>query len=184
MGSDKKLASELISKRYKVMDLAVPALNKLTKGQLKATVLRCRLVGGLMYYQHNKYGVLLVVPNIYGSDGINHRQRVFNELHATPYGGHRGKRSTYLAIQVRYFWKTLAPDVKDMVKACHECNVSKISRQPPQGLLQPVEVPLQIAQSYNIDRIGPFPESKNGNHMLMIVVLWWTGFHDGYGLKH
>jgi hypothetical protein len=170
MDSDKKLASELISKRYKVLDLAVPALNKLTKGQLKAIVLKCRLVGGLMYYQHNKYGVLLVVPNIYGSDGINHRQRVFNELHATPYGGHRGRRSTYLAIQVRYFWKTLAPDVKDMVKACHECNVSKISRQPPQGLLQPVEVPLQIAQSYNIDRIGPFPESKNGNHMLMIVV--------------
>ena len=61
-------------------------------------------------------------------------------------------------------------DVLALNKACHECNVSKISRKAPQGLLQPVEVPLQIAQSYNIDRIGPFPESKNGNHMLMITV--------------
>jgi hypothetical protein len=42
MEADKKLASELVSKRYKVLDLAVPALNKLTKGQLKAIVLRCR----------------------------------------------------------------------------------------------------------------------------------------------
>ena len=40
--------------------------------------------------KHNKYGVLLAIPNIYGSDGINHRQRVFDELHATPYDGHRG----------------------------------------------------------------------------------------------
>ena len=36
--------------------------------------------------------------------------------------------------------------------------------------LQPVQTPLQIAQSYNIDLLGPFPESKNGNHKLHISV--------------
>ena len=57
-----------------------------------------------------------------------------------------------------------------MYKACHECQVSKINRQKPQGLLQPVETPLQIAQSYSIDLLGPFPESKRGNHKMLIVV--------------
>ena len=57
-----------------------------------------------------------------------------------------------------------------MHKACHDCQVSKIDRQKPQGQLQPVETPLQIAQSYNIDLLGPFPESKRGNHKMLIVV--------------
>jgi len=57
-----------------------------------------------------------------------------------------------------------------MHKACHECKTSKINRQKPQGLLQPIEVPLTIAQSYNIDFVGPFPASKNGNHCVLIVV--------------
>jgi hypothetical protein len=59
-----------------------------------------------------------------------------------PHSGHRGGTSTYNAIKVRFFWRNLHKDVLELNKACHECNVSKISRKAPQGLLQPVEVPL------------------------------------------
>ena len=40
----------------------------------------------------------------------------------------------------------------------------------PQGLLQPIEIPLFPVQPYNIDIIGPLPTSKNGNHCVLIVV--------------
>jgi hypothetical protein len=168
--ADKALALKLLTQRYSKYDLPLPKLADLSAAVLNARVLRCRITGGLLYYQHKKHGMLLCIPDVYGSDGVNHRRSIFNEFHATPHSGHRGGTSTYNAIKVRFFWRDLHKDVLALNKACHECNVSKISRKAPQGLLQPVEVPLQIAQSYNIDRIGPFPESKNGNHMLMIAV--------------
>ena len=34
----------------------------------------------------------------------------------------------------------------------------------------PIDVPLFPAQSYNTDIIGPLPESKSGNHCVLIVV--------------
>ena len=57
-----------------------------------------------------------------------------------------------------------------MVKACEKCQVSKIDRRKPQGLMSPVAQPLNIAQHYNMDFIGPLPRSRNGNHCLMITV--------------
>ena len=45
-------------------------------------------------------------------------------------------------------------DVKIMLKACEKCQVSKIDRLKPQGMMNPVAQPLNIAQHYNIDFIG------------------------------
>ena len=36
--------------------------------------------------------------------------------------------------------------------------------------MSPVAQPLNIAQHYNMDFIGPLPRSSNGNHCLMITV--------------
>ena len=84
----------LLASRYAKLELPLPKLTQQTQAALRARVLRCRIVGGLLYYQHKKNGVLLCVPNVYSDAGVNHRQLVFNEIHATPYGGHRGSNST------------------------------------------------------------------------------------------
>ena len=66
----------------------------------------------------------------------------------------------------RFYWpQMLTTDIPAMVKACNQCNISKIQRQVPQGLSTPVEQPANICQSYNVDFIGPLPRSSRGNHI-------------------
>ena len=128
------------------------------------------IISGLLYYQHPHLGEVLCIPNIYDAPGMNHRRRIFNESHVTDYVGHRGITTTKATMRCRYYWSELTADAIKMVNACHECNTSKINRQKPQGKLMPIDVPLFPAQSYNTDIIGPLPESKNGNHCVLIVV--------------
>ena len=108
--------------------------------------------------------------DVYDSSGVNHRKRIFDEAHGTHDQGHRGIRTTRDVIRHRFYWPGWQQDVNGMVKACEKCQVSKIDRQKPQGQLNPVAQPLNIAQHYSIDFIGPLPRSSNGNHCMMIVV--------------
>jgi len=91
-------------------------------------------------------------------------------MHQVPHRGHRGENATKFVIKQRFHWPQILKEVTQMCKACCECNQAKIDRAKPQGLLQPVQTLVAIAQSYNVDLLGPFPESKNGNHKMFIVV--------------
>ena len=168
--SDIKSAKEILRIRYDELKLQLPPIKSIAPKQLEIRLQQYEIVGGLFYFRSSKHGMLLCVPNIYNASGHHLRQLIFDEMHKVPHRGHRGVTATKSAMRVRFHWSTMMKDVVLMHKACHECQVSKINRQKPVGQLQPVQTPLQIAQSYNIDLLGPFPESKNGNHKLHISV--------------
>ena len=132
-------------------------------------VQRYSLVDGLLYYNSPDAGPLLCIPDIYDSDGVNHRARMFEEMHATAYRGHRSTRSTQLAMTKRVYWPNMNKDICEMVKSC-SCQADKIRRQPQQGKLTNVQTPLSIFESYNADFMGPFPKSKNGNDSILLFV--------------
>ena len=111
--ADKALALKLLTQRYSKYDLPLPKLAELSAAVLNARVLRCRITGGLLYYQHKKHGMLLCIPDVYGSDGVNHRRSIFNEFHATPHSGHHGGTSTYNAIRPRAVRLSRRCDPKD-----------------------------------------------------------------------
>jgi len=163
-------ALELITVRYEKLKIDLP--NKIERFQKRSAnnVENYFLSGGLLYYTHPNHAVVLCVPNIYDAEGINHRKRVFDDMHSSEYSGHRGENTTVAVITKRFWWPNVTKEVREMCKACYECCTSKINRKKPQGLLQPIEIPLFPAQSYNTDIIGPLPKSKNGNHCALIVV--------------
>ena len=163
-------AVDLMTVRYEKLKIDLPAKEVARIFKHANNHRNFYVAGGLLYYTHPHFADVLCAPNIYDKNGMNHRQRVFEDLHTTEHSGHRGQNTTTKAIQVRFYWLSMRSDIKKMCKACFECNTSKINRQKPQGLLQSIEIPLFPAQSYNADIIGPFPESKNGNHCVLIVV--------------
>ena len=163
-------AVDLMTGRYEKLKIDLPAKEVARIFKHASNHINFYVAGGLLYYMHPHFADVLCVPNIYDKNGVNHRQRVFEDLHTTEHTGHRGQNTTMKAIQVRFYWLSMRSEIKTMCKACFECNTSKINRQKPQGLLQPIEIPLFPAQSYNADIIGPFPESKKGNHCVLIVV--------------
>ena len=45
-------------------------------------------------------GAVLCVPDVYDESGVNHRKRIFDEVHAADYRGHRGVNETLQALRV------------------------------------------------------------------------------------
>ena len=157
--------------KIKFVDPKFP-LTKIAEGIMQRRLAEHFISGGLLYKHMTapKSCTLLCVPDVYDSAGVNHRKRIFDESHGTYSQGHRGVKTTRDVMRSKFFWPNWWNDVALMIKACEKCQVSKIDRRKPQGLMNPVAQPLNIAQHYNIDFVGPIPRSCNGNHCMMIVV--------------
>jgi hypothetical protein len=164
-------AQSIIDSRYEKLELKKRNWDdvKIPASRMANAVQRYSLVDGLLYYNSPDAGPLLCIPDIYDSDGVNHRARMFEEMHATAYRGHRSTRSTQLAMTKRVYWPNMNKDICEMVKSC-SCQADKIRRQPQQGKLTNVQTPLSIFESYNADFMGPFPKSKNGNDSILLFV--------------
>ena len=58
------------------------------------------------------------MPDVYDESGVNHNQRIFDEMH-------RGKTATLNAIRERFWWPNWPVDVTSILKACEKCQLSK-----------------------------------------------------------
>jgi len=163
-------------------------------------VVKCyHIGGGYLYKSDRNHGHVLCVPgamqahhDMKYSDGlqkkISLRRLLFEECHSTPCAGHRGIGATELTLSRRYYWphmrnhrRVAAKDgnhrhedsVTELVRRCPTCSMAKIDRNKPQGLLQPVQVPVAPAQSYNADLIVGLPaiNCEGGDFSKVLVVV-------------
>lgn len=104
------------------------------------------------------------------------RNHIFEECHDNPLSGHFGVKKTINRVRQRYYWPTAIKDVKEYVKKCETCAMHKSSQLPPSGLMgkhKNVSKPFQIV---SMDLMGPFPRSKSGNTMLLVISCWFSKF--------
>ena len=81
---------------------------------------------------------------------------IFEAIHNLSHPGHK---PTTRAISARYVWPGLKREVKNMVRACHSCQASKIGRhtKSPLNLFDP---PGRRFGDIHVDLVGPFPPQK------------------------
>lgn len=152
--------------------------------------------GGYLYKSDRNHGHVLCVPDAMQShydmeysDGlqkkISLRRLLFEELHSTPGAGHRGTGATELTLRRRYYWPQMCDhrrdkggrchddSVTELIRRCPTCQMAKTDRKNPQGLLQPVQVPMAPAQSYNVDLIVGLPAvaCEGGEYSKILVVV-------------
>ncbi len=82
---------------------------------------------------------------------------------------HPGIRRTLFAIRQRFWWPTLAADVRQFVLACPTCAQCKPVNRPPGGLLHPLPVPSRPWSHITLDFVSGLPPSK-GNTVILTVV--------------
>jgi hypothetical protein len=58
-------------------------------------------------------------------------------------------------------------DIIKYVQTCHPCQVRKIQKQKPSGLMQFFEIPEEIFSRVKIDAAGPFPTSSLQNKLII-----------------
>lgn len=82
--------------------------------------------------------------------------------------GHFGIHATWTHLYLHCWWPTAYEDVKNQLKSCASCQLSKTPRVTPQPSY-PV-VGASLFEKISIDYIGPFPTNEQGNKYIILAV--------------
>lgn len=112
---------------------------------------------------------IIVCQNLLKYVEIEHRDRIFAELHCSPQGGHRGFLKTYNRIKRNYYWERLRKDIADRIKRCVPCNLNKVNRRTIKNPMNITDTPNRPFDKIAMDIVGPYPESKKGNVYVLSI---------------
>ncbi len=97
------------------------------------------------------------------------RSDVIRWGHCSNVACHPGIGRTSFLVKQRFWWPSMARDVRDFVLACSVCARGKTSNRPPEGLLQPLPVPSRPWSHIALDFVTALPPSQ-GNTVVLTVV--------------
>lgn len=97
------------------------------------------------------------------------RSEVIQWGHSSRLVCHPGVRRSLAAIRQRFWWPSMAKDVRQFVAACSVCAQNKTSNAPPVGLLHPLPIPSRPWSHLALDFVTGLPESM-GNTVILTVV--------------
>ena len=95
--------------------------------------------------------------------------KLISAFHASAIGGHSGIRATYQRLKRLFAWSRLKTAVTKFVQQCDICQHAKHLNQHPQGLLQPLPIPVGSWQNITMDFIEGLPISEGANTILVMV---------------
>lgn len=102
------------------------------------------------------------------------RKDALENFHDSPSMGHLGIRKTYHKIRKRYFWPKIHANVINYVQSCHACNARKTDTQQQVGKLQPLPPVSRPFKRIGMDKLGPLPQSLDGNKYIFVVTDYCT----------
>ena len=83
--------------------------------------------------------------------------------------GHPGIDKTLELMTRNYWWPGMKKDIQKYIAGCNTCQTVKPDRQAKAAPLHPNEVPEGPWQIISVDMMGPLPESKGFDTILVIV---------------
>ncbi|KAL1938571.1 hypothetical protein VTO73DRAFT_11594 [Trametes versicolor] len=92
---------------------------------------------------------------------------VIDQAHVTL--GHLGAQKTSEYARRWFWWPKMHRDIERFCTSCGTCQTTKSSNTPPAGLLHSMPIPLYPFQSIGMDFVGPFPDARGFNYMLVVI---------------
>eukprot|EP00253_Pinus_taeda_P018142 PITA_18142 len=111
-------------------------------------------------------------------------QKVLQELHDGPAGGHFGADTTaHKIIHAGYYWPTLFRDTHEYVRKCRSCQISSGRQRKPAFPLQPVNID-QPFEQWGLDIIGEItPQSSKQHKYILTATYYFTKWVEAIPLK-
>uniref|UniRef100_A0AAY5KNP0 Gypsy retrotransposon integrase-like protein 1 n=1 Tax=Esox lucius TaxID=8010 RepID=A0AAY5KNP0_ESOLU len=97
------------------------------------------------------------------------RDRLIYWAHTSASSGHPGIGPTVRALAGKYWWPTLAKDVRVYVSSCSVCAQSKAPRHLPVGKLHPLPIPQRPWSHLSVDFLTDLPPSQGHTTILVVV---------------
>lgn len=123
------------------------------------------LHSGILYKRNSGRGrnFLLCVPSPL-------RRQVLESCHDDPCSGHLGVGKTFNRVAERFWWPRLGVGVRVFVLSCMFCQFHKHQTGRTAGLLEPIPPPSRPFESLNMDHLGPFKTTADGNRHILVIV--------------
>ncbi|KER25506.1 LOW QUALITY PROTEIN: hypothetical protein T265_14204 [Opisthorchis viverrini] len=96
--------------------------------------------------------------------------------------GHAGHKKTEAHIRRHYWWFLLHNDVADFCRHSTVCAKTKTPTVTPRAPLRPIPVQ-RPNHRVGIDAIGPLPETRNGNHFIVVMTDYLTKWCETVPVK-
>jgi len=111
-------------------------------------------------------------------------QKVLQELHDGPAGGHFGADTTaHKIIHAGYYWPTLFRDTHEYVRKCQSCQTSSGRQRKSAFPLQPVNIE-QPFEQWGLDIIGEItPQSSKQHKYILTATDYFTKWVEAIPLK-
>ena len=97
------------------------------------------------------------------------RSSVLTWGHTSRIACHPGVHRTLALVQQRFWWPSMAADIRVFIAACTECARNKPSHRPPAGLLQPLPIPPRPWSHIAVDFVTGLPPSEGNDTILTVV---------------
>ncbi|TPX47565.1 hypothetical protein SeLEV6574_g02595, partial [Synchytrium endobioticum] len=91
--------------------------------------------------------------------------------HDAPAAGHFGMKKTLANIKRDFHWHGMRKMVKDHIHRCHTCQINKIPKHHPYGLLNPLPVPDRRWSDISMDFIVGMPIASQNKYDSILVVV-------------
>jgi hypothetical protein len=109
--------------------------------------------------------------------------KLISAFHASAIGGRSGVEATYQRLKHLFTWAGMKAAVQDFVRKCDICQDAKHINQHPQGLLQPLPVPVGAWQDITLDFVEGLPVFEGAN-AIIVVVDRFTKYAHFIPMKH
>lgn len=122
----------------------------------------------LLRENFNKEVKIIICENQLKYVPIENRDKIFDELHSSPQGGHRGILKSYMRIKKSYYWENLRKDVRDRVNRCIKCNLNKVKKRTKTEMCI-TDTPHRSFDKIAMDIVGPYPKTSTGNEYVLTI---------------
>ena len=95
--------------------------------------------------------------------------RLIYWAHTSPSSGHSGIGRKVRCLSGKYWWPSLAKDVRVYVSSCSVCAQCKAPRHLPRGKIHPLPVPQRPWLHLSVDFLTVLPPSQSNTTILVVV---------------
>lgn len=151
-------------------------MNPLRKKNLKRYAQKFIIDEGKLYYvgpkKEEKREVVIEAER---------KRQIFLDCHFNDIGHHLGQKKTVHRIQSKYYWLGIVKDVVDWIKVCETCQQTERNKSLARTV-RPIKVdaPWDIV---GIDIIGPFPESRQGNTNVTVLIDYFSKWPEAFPVQ-
>lgn len=126
---------------------------------------------------------ITICKNLVQTPGLDEREAIIKENHASAYGGHKGITKTYNRLRGNYYWNTMKQDIQNFIQKCRQCQLKKLTRVKTKQPMIITDTPGAAFDKISMDIMGPLPVTNNGSKYILTIQDLLTKYSVAVPLK-